>query len=188
VHSLKPITALAAAAAQTDHFEGLSIQERADCALASLAARQGQEAQCAEGAKALLGTDLPTPGKGVLGEPYSCFWMGADQWMVSADYAAHERLDREVKAAIGDAGSVTEQSDGWCRFDVTGERLQDVLERLCNVDLPAMQAGDVSRSRLEHMACFIWCLEPRQKVAIYAPRSAAGSLHHGLVEAARSVL
>lgn len=188
MHSLKSITALAASSAQVDSFDGLTIQERADCALASLAARQGEEAQCAAGAKTLLGTELPAPGKGVLGEPYSCFWMGADQWMITADYATHETLDREVKQAVGEAGSVTEQSDGWCRFNLEGARLGDVLERLCNVDLPAMQVGDVSRSRLEHMACFIWCLEPGQKVAIYAPRSSAGSLHHGLVEAAHSVL
>ncbi|MEP4036706.1 sarcosine oxidase, gamma subunit [Pseudophaeobacter sp.] len=188
MHKLKPITALGADKPQIDQFDGLEIAERPDFALASLAARQGAEAQCAELAKAHLGFDLPAAGQGHLADPHSGFWMGADQWMISAPQASHEDLAAALKTAVGDAGSVSEQTDGWCRFDLSGSGLKAVMERLCNADLASMALGDARRVRLEHLGCFIWCLNPGQAVAVLGPRSSAASLHHALVGAAKSAL
>ncbi len=188
MHKLKPISALGAAQPQIDQIAGLTIAERSDLALASIAARQGQGEACMAAAQSWMQADLPSPGQGHLGQTYSCFWMGPEQWMVSADQADHEDLASEIKQSFGATASVSEQSGGWCRFDLKGAQLGAVLERLCNVDFAAMETGDVSRSRLEHLGCFIWCLQPGSEVAILGPRSSAGSLHHALVAAARSAL
>lgn len=186
--NLKPITALGAEVPQVDSFDGLEIAERADFALASLAARQGEEVLCATKAQAYLGFDLPQPGQGSLAAPFSAFWMGPDQWMIAAPHDSHEDLASHLKQALGESASVSEQTDGWCRFDLSGAGLQAVLERLCNADLASMAAGEARRVRLEHLGCFIWCLEPSQSVAILGPRSSAASLHHALVGAAKSAL
>ena len=188
MHNLKPITALGADKPQIAQFDGLEIAERPDFALASLAARQGEEAQCAELAKAHLGFDLPQPGQGDLAAPFSAFWMGPDQWMISAPHARHEDLAASLKQALGDCASVSEQTDGWCRFDLSGSGLKPVLERLCNADLATMATAEARRVRLEHLGCFIWCLQPGQSVAILGPRSSAASLYHALVGAAKSAL
>jgi sarcosine oxidase subunit gamma len=185
---LKAITALGADRPQVDQFDGLTLAERPDFALASLAARQGAEAQCASLVKEKLGFDLPAPGKGILAEPFGVFWMGPEQWMISAPHDSHEDLAETLKQAVGNAGSVSEQTDGWCRFDLTGAGLLAVMERLCNADLTTMEAGDARRVRLEHLGCFIWCLEPGQTVAVIGPRSSAASLHHALIGAAKSAL
>lgn len=188
MHKLKAITALGADRPQVDQFDGLTIAERPDFALASLSARQGAEAQCATLVKDKLGFDLPAPGKGLLSEPFGVFWMGPEQWMVSASHDSHEDLARTLKQVFGDAVSVSEQTDGWCRFDLSGAGLQPVLERLCNVDLSQMNQGDVQRTRLEHLGCFVWCLNPGSEIAVLGPRSSAASLHHALVAAAKSAL
>lgn len=188
MHKLTAITALGADRPQVDQFDGLTISERPDFALASLAARQGAEAQCATLVKDKLGLDLPAPGKGLLSEPFGVFWMGPEQWMVSASHNSHEDLAAQIKAMFGTVASVSEQTDGWCRFDLEGEGLAGVLERLCNVDFPWMTQGDVVRTRLEHLGCFVWCLSPGRKIAVLGPRSSAQSLHHALVSAAHSVL
>lgn len=188
MHKLKATTALGADRPQVDQFDGLTIAERPDFALASLAARQGEEGDCAARASAYLGFELPPVGQGALAAPFSAFWMGPEQWMIAAPHDSHEDLAETLKQAIGDAGSVSEQTDGWCRFDLTGDGLSAVMERLCNVDLTAMAAGDARRVRLEHLGCFIWCLEPGQAVAVLGPRSSAASLHHALVAAAKSAL
>lgn len=188
MHKLKPMTALGASAAQRLQFAGLTITEREDQALASLSARLGQVEACNQAARAVFGADLPAPGQGVPGTSFGIFWMGPDQWMVTAPLERHEDLAAEVKRAVGTAGSVTEQTGGWCRFDLKGNRLGAVLERLCNVDFENMAQGAVTRSRLEHLGCFVWCLTPGNEVAILGPRSSAGSLHHALVTAAKSAL
>lgn len=188
MHNLKPMTALGADTPQIDQFDGLEISERPDFALASLSIRLGHDVQCAEQAKAYLGFDLPEPGQGHLSDPFSCFWTGPVQWMISAPHDSHEDLAVALKQAVGDAGSISEQTDGWCRFDLSGPGLTAVLERLCNVDLASLASGDARRVRLEHLGCFVWCLKPAEAVAVLGPRSSAASLHHALVGAAKSAL
>ena len=171
-----------------DRLDGLTIRDVPDRALASLAARMGREADCAAAARAFLGTDLPAPARWTAAGDFTAWWMAPDQWMVDADCAGHTLLTAEVKTAVGEAGSVTEQTDGWCRFDLEGPRCFDVLERLCQLDLRAGSAGDAQRCALEHVGVFLLCREPGQSYAVLGPRSSAGSLHHALVTAAASVL
>ncbi len=185
---LKALTPLGAYEPLVDEFSGLSIREVTDRALASLAARIGQEQACAVAAKALLGADLPEPQTWAAAGDFTAWWMGPDQWMLDAEYAKHTLLAAEVKTAVGDAASVTEQTDGWCRFDLEGPCCFDVLERLCQLDLRSGAAGDAQRCSLEHVGVFLLCRAPGQSYSVLGPRSSAASLHHALVTAAGSVL
>lgn len=185
---LKALTPLGGYEPRVDEFAGLIIREVTDRALASLAARLGSEADCAAATKGLLGADLPEPATWVAGGDFTAWWMGPDQWMIDADYAAHTLLAAELKSVVGGAGSVTEQTDGWCRFDLEGGACFDVLERLCQLDLRSGTAGDAQRTALEHVGCFLLCREPGLHYSLLGPRSSAGSLHHALITAAGSVL
>jgi sarcosine oxidase subunit gamma len=179
---------LGAYEAQVDTFDGLTIREVTDRALASLAARIGQEGPCAKAAESLLAAELPGPQAWAAAGEFTAWWMGPDQWMVDASYADHTLLAAEVKTAVGDTASVTEQTDGWCRFDLNGPRCFDVLERLCQLDLRSGSAGDAQRCALEHVGVFLLCRDPGQSYSVLGPRSSAASLHHALTAAAESVL
>lgn len=185
---LKAITPLGAYEPQVDTFDGLTIREVTDRALASLAARIGQETACAKAAGTLLGAELPGPQTWAGGGEFTAWWTGPDQWMVDAAYAGHTLLAAEVKTAVGDTASVTEQTDGWCRFDLEGPACFDVLERLCQLDLRSGSAGGAQRCALEHVGIFLLCREPGQSYSVLGPRSSAASLHHALMTAAGSVL
>ncbi|WP_417523246.1 sarcosine oxidase subunit gamma [Marinovum sp.] len=181
------LTALGATKPQVDDFDGLRISERPDWALASLAARLGREGDLAAAARGFLGSDLPGVGRCVETPPFHVFWTGPEQWMIEAPHDSHEDLAAQLKAAVGDAGSVTEQTDGWVRFDLEGAACHDVLERLCNADTREMAAGSATRSRIEHLGCFL-VHRGTGHFSILGPRSSARSLHHALVMAARSVI
>jgi sarcosine oxidase subunit gamma len=186
MHKLKPITPLGNDTAQVDRIGGLTITENPDRALASLSARLGREGETADKAQAMLGFALPGPGAWAASAGFMAWWMGPDSWMVDADHGSHELLASEIKATVGDAASVVEQTDGWCRFDVEGADCAAMFERLCNVDIRAMAAGAATRTSIEHLGCFLICLEAGAKFAVIGPRSSAGSLHHALVTAAKS--
>lgn len=188
VHDLEPITALGASAPQVDTVAGLTCTEVTDVALASVAARLGQEATCGKKLKALLGAAAPGPGKAVLSAPFSAVWMGPDQWMIGASTTTDEDVAVKVKAALGSTASVTEQTDGWCCFDLAGEGVGAVMELLCPVNLRAMQSGDAQRTSIHHLGCFVVCGDPTAFVRILGPRASAGSLHHALVTAMKSAL
>ncbi|AXI47136.1 sarcosine oxidase subunit gamma [Sulfitobacter sp. SK012] len=188
MHDLQPITALGAAEPRVDTVGTLSCHEVTTLALASVAARLGQEAACGKKLRAFLGTDAPGPAKAVLSQLYSAVWMGPEQWMIGGDDAAGELLADIVKSKLGTTASVTEQSDAWCCFDLSGQGIVPVMELLCNINIRAMQSGDAQRTSIHHLGCFVVCGDPGGFVRILGPRASAGSLHHAIVTAMKSAL
>nr|WP_203564990.1 sarcosine oxidase subunit gamma [Aliiroseovarius sp. PrR006] len=179
---MKPITPLGADTARVDQIGTLTITEVVDQALASVSAREGQ----LDAVQKALPLALPGIGKTATQGDFTAFWTGPDQWMFSADHNQHELLAAELKQMLGDTASVVEQTDGWCRFDVSGTALCDQFERLSNVPVRTMSSGDVIRGTVEHLGAFLWRLGD-DRMAVVGPRSSAASLHHALVAAARSV-
>ena len=186
MHKLKATTPLGGDAPRVDTIGTVTIAENPNMALASLAARRGQADALLAAMKAAMGLDLPAPGRASRAVEHAAFWMGPEQWMVTAPHGTHELLAAELKAVVGGAGSVTEQTDGWCCFDVTGPALADLFERLSPAPLRQMEPGDATRTTIEHLGVFLW-LQADDKLAVLAPRSSAGSLHHALIAAARSI-
>jgi sarcosine oxidase subunit gamma len=187
VHDLAAITPLGGATPVAETIGDLLIAEITDCALASVSCRAGQTKAFAAAAKKLFGSPLPGPGTSTPGDPYGLIWTGPDQWFAEAPFATHEDIARLIKTGLGDTASVTEQTDGWVRFDLTGAMVVDVLERLCPVPVRRMDTGAATRTLVEHMGCFVVCRDKGQRFSMIAPRSFAGSLFHALSAAARSI-
>jgi len=156
-------------------IQGLGISENPSVALASVAARLGQEKAFALAAEKLFGTALPGPEEVGPGSDYTVFWTGPDQYFVEAPIETHEDIEVRLKLALKESASVTDQSGGWVRFDVTGEKALATFERL---SMP-------ERTVIEHIGCFIITRE--DSLSVWAPRSYAGSLSHALQVAAKSV-
>ncbi|WP_170548527.1 sarcosine oxidase subunit gamma [Ruegeria atlantica] len=186
MHDLVAITALGGTDPHVDTVGGVACTEVPGVALASVAARMGQEAKAATSLAKLI--DAPTPDIGRwAGTTISAFWAGPDQWMIEAPFDTHEALAEQVKTATGDAASVTEQTDGWTRFDLNGDHIPAVLELLCQLDLRKLDPGSAARCSIHHIGCFVLCRTP-ESFSFYGPRSSAGSLHHALLTAMRSAL
>ncbi|WP_432448340.1 sarcosine oxidase subunit gamma [Aliiroseovarius marinus] len=182
MHKLKPITPLGTETPRVDQIGTLTISEVVDQALASVAAREGQ----LDALTKAFPLTLPDVGTSATQGDLTAFWTGPDQWMISANHDQHELLAAEVKHLVGTTASVVEQTDGWCRFDISGAALCDLIERLSNVPVRSMATGDVIRGTIEHLGAFLWRLAG-DRMAVIAPRSSAASLHHALVAAARSI-
>jgi sarcosine oxidase, subunit gamma len=63
----------------------------------------------------------------------------------------------------------------------------DVLERLAPVDSREMETGAATRTVIEHIGCHLICREAGAAFTVMGARSFAGSLHHALLAAAKSV-
>lgn len=185
MHNLKPVTALGGTAPQIDRFDHATIAENDGLALASVTARRDNEARCHAALEKLLGA-VPEPGRAQLHDPEAGFWIGPEQWMIGAPRATHELLADQLAALLGDAASVTEQSGAWVTFDVTGQAMPDLCERLCNVPIRKMVAGDARRTVIHQLGCFVLRREADDHIRILGPRASAGTLHHALLTAARS--
>lgn len=186
MHNLKPITPLGGDTPRQDVIGTITITEVVDQALATVAARCGQASTFQLALAEKIGLTLPEVGKSAEAAPFAAFWTGPEQWMITAPHDSHELLAANLKQIAGDSASVVEQTDGWCRFDVAGAAMCDVFERLSNAPVRAMDVGEAIRSTAEHLGVFLWRLAD-DRMAVLGPRSSAGSLHHGLLAAAKSV-
>ena len=178
MHDLVPLTPLGGDSAKSEIIKGVTISEMPDFAYASMAMRLGI---------------LPPPpgesaaikaGRGLL----TVFWTGVDQWMVEAPHAGHADLAAQLSGTLKDNASVTEQNDGWARFDLQGENCVAVLERLSAADSASMQAGATTRTTIEHLGCFLLCRKAATHFSVICPRSGAASMYHALVTMAQSAL
>ena len=184
MHDLTPITALGGTTAKVDTIGTLTCTERPDVALASIAARMGRESQTRTAIKKLTKVAAPDVGR-FGGKDVSAFWAGPDQWMIEAAFDTHEDLAAKAKDACKANASVVEQTDAWTRFDLSGTGVLDAMELLCNLNTRAMDNGACGRSSIHHLGCFVLCRE--DGFSMYGPRASAGSLHHAIVTAMRSV-
>lgn len=183
--SLLPLTALGKREATTVTHGPLTISERSDVALASVAARKGRLAELTRAAQT-AGVPLPGPATHQQGAPYSAFWTAPEMWFVEAPFATHELIADLLKSALRDAASITEQTDAWVAFDFAAPDLTPLLERLCNVDYAAKPDGYATRTVIEHLGVYLIKHGPGA-ARLYGPRSSAESLLHALETAARSL-
>jgi sarcosine oxidase subunit gamma len=181
---LIPVTPLGDLHPETVTVGPWTIAERVDAALASLAFRLGREAEGAAAADA-AGVPLPPPARAQDGTPWGAFWLSPGQWMVEAPFASHEDIVVRLKPLFGPTASITEQTDAWVRFDVTGADLPHLFERLCNVDLADAPDGFATRTVIEHLGCYL-IRRSADRVVLLGPRSSAESLFHALKVAARA--
>ena len=182
----RPLTALGQPDAQTLTIGPVTITERFDVALASVALRRDRDKDLAKLAKA-VGLPLPDAANHAAGTPYSAFWMTPDMWMAEAPLASHDDIAATLKLALGDAASITEQSDAWVRFDLTAPDLTPLLERLTNLDLPTKSDGFAARTVIDHLGTYLIKHTPTE-VTLYAPRASAQSLLHALQITAQSLI
>jgi sarcosine oxidase, subunit gamma len=162
------------------------IAERFDVALASVATRRGRDADVAKAAKA-ANVPLPKPLSAIGGQPLSGFWLAPDMWMIEAPFDSHEDIAAHLKTAFAAAASITEQTDAWVRFDLSGGDLVVLFERLSNLDLSVLPDGHASRTVIEHLGCYL-IKQSADLIALYGPRSSAQSLLHALEVTAKSVI
>jgi sarcosine oxidase, subunit gamma len=183
-HRLKPITPLGHDTPHSVTIGPVTITEVTDTALASLATRHGEAKAVADIAET-AGIPLPPPGKAAQGATYAAFWLSPDMWMVEAPFATHEDIVAHLKPHFGETASLTEQTDAWARFDVTGDDLPAMFERLCAFDLRAHGPGSATRSVIEHLGCYV-VIRASGRLSVLGPRSSAASLFHALETAAQS--
>ena len=186
--SLTPTTALGGTIPFDETIGGNRIREVSDAAMASLAMLKGRGAAFKKAAASRL-SKLPAPGHAVVdaaghggsANHASTIWMGPDQYLVEGIDAA------TLAATFGASAAITDQSDAWVRFDVTGGDVVAMLERLSGADTRRMQAGSATRTAIHHMHCVIVCRAGGTDFTILGPRSSAASLLHALGTTAASL-
>ncbi len=135
----------------------------------------GQEKAVTGALKKTLDTSLEPHKAG------SALWMGQGIWfLVNVD-------TKRAARAIDQRAAITDQSDAWATFDLTGADAAAVMARLCPLDLDAeiFPPSATARSEFAHMMASITAIEGGFRVRVM--RSFAKTALHHTRDAIRSV-
>jgi sarcosine oxidase subunit gamma len=134
-------------------------------------------------AKALTvaGLCVPDTRQIALGAEGSTAWMGPDELLIMCDYAQAAALQGKLANALAaEHALVTNVSDARAVFRVSGEKADQVIQKLCPVDLAALKTGEIRRTRAAQVAVALW-RSSQDEITLISFRSVAGYVM-GLLE------
>lgn len=147
--------------------------------LTSVMPFKGQSAALAAAFEAAHGLAWPAPNAATSAGGARAIWFGVNQVLLTGVAA-----DISLAALAG----LTDQSDAWCAVTLDGPGAEDVLARLCPVDLRASAFGEgrTARTLVAHMNGSVTRIGA-QAFLILVFRSMAATLAHDLSEAMETV-
>lgn len=159
---------------------GVVLSEVDPGTMTSLMPFKGQEKAASEALKAAHGMAFPAPGRSTGKAGARAVWTGQGQCFL---------VGPAPDPKLGKSCAMTEQSDGWAVMRLEGIGAEDVLARLCPLDLrPAIfKRGHTARSLLGHMSASVTRVGANA-FEIMVFRSMGRTAVHELGEAMKSVM
>jgi len=118
---------------------------------------------------------------GILG-----FRIGIDSLLVCN--ASHSSLTRKIVPLLNQAFYTTDQTGGWCGIRVEGDKVIEMLERVCllNLSLKIFAIGDVKRTIMDHLNVIIF-RQTEKKFILFSPSSSSGSFVKSIETSSRNI-
>ena len=165
----------------------LTIEEYQFDNLISLAIPFNSERKCKLNFKKSLGESMPHIEKsvvnksGVLG-----FRIGLDLLLVCN--STNSSFSRRTVPLLKQVFYITDQTGGWCGIRVQGERVIEMLERICplNLSIKIFAIGDVKRTIMDHLNVIIF-REKENKFILFSPSSSTGSFIKSIETSSRNI-
>ncbi len=131
--------------------------------------------------KAATGTAVPAPRRIVIDGDKAAAWMSPDELLILVPYeAARETVAALETALQGEHRLVADVSDARAVFTIGGPKADQVLMKLCPVDMATLAEGEVRRTRAAQVAAAFWKSGP-EEYTLVSFRSVAGYVM-GLLE------
>jgi sarcosine oxidase, subunit gamma len=124
--------------------------------------------------QAAAGTAVPVPRRIVTKDDRSAAWMSPDELLILVPYADATATIATLEAALaGEHHLVADVSDARAVFTIRGAKADQVLMKLCPVDLAGLAEGEVRRTRAAQVAAAFWRSGP-EEFTLVSFRSVAG--------------
>ncbi|WP_420899261.1 sarcosine oxidase subunit gamma [Fertoeibacter niger] len=138
-------------------FDGFArVQEIGPLGMISLRCALDHPA-CPAAVQAAVGLGLPAQRRIIMDGQRAVGWMSPDELLLILPYAdAAAALQRIAAALDGVHHLAVDVSDARAVFRITGPRADQVLTKLCPVDLAALAPDELRRTRAAQVAAAFW--------------------------------
>lgn len=169
-----------------DGAPGVTLSERIDIGLATVAARKGKADALAAAIRSAYGAELPSDSRVAAGPGVAFIGTAPGQWMAVSQSLANGALTDDLARNLVGLASITDQSDGRAVIRVSGPRARDVLAKGVPVDLHqgAFRTGSAATTVISLIGAQIWQVDetPTYDIAVF--RGFAGSFWGWLTSSA----
>lgn len=183
------ITLTAAPILGTDkRMGGNQIRERNDLSLVSIAIPKGGDTALETGLQSAFGVSMPSPVVSSSSGDMRVIKTAPDQLMLLFTSDAAD-AEKEIHRKISGSGYVTNQTDGWIIFEITGPDTLAALERLCPLNLhhDRFAVGAFARTVMEHMGAMI-IRTGEAEFLLLSASSSAKSFYEAIVQSYDNVM
>lgn len=135
--------------------------------------------------KAVAGVDVPAQRRIAMSGAKGAGWMSPDELLILVPYSeARATVEALSQALDGEHHLVADVSDARAMFRVKGAKADQVLMKLCPVDLPTLAEGELRRTRAAQVAAALW-KSGDDEFTLVSFRSVAGYVFGALEVSAR---
>lgn len=147
----------------------LTLTESKPQTLTTLAPYQGEQQALDKALTKAHGVGFPGVNGSTSGKGARVLWFGRDLALL---------MGPQPDPSLARHAALTDQSAGWAVMELAGPEAEDVLARLCPVDL-RFAVGASVRTEAKHMMASL-CRLDKDRFQIMVFRSMAQTLHHDL--------
>lgn len=138
-----------------------------------------------------FGITLPNGPKAASRDGLTAIGIGPRRWLVFCAPATGDELAARLEGAVGGHAALTDQSDAYLVFELSGLHARDALAKMCTLDLDpvAFGPGDAATTSMAFVGVTLWQTDaaPTYRLAVgrsFAPSLlrafAAGAAQYGL--------
>jgi heterotetrameric sarcosine oxidase gamma subunit len=171
---------------KADGAPGVTVTERTDLGLATLAVHKGQSEALKLAVRVAYGVDLPDRSIVVPSPKVSFIGTGPGQWLAVSETLKHEALAHDLAKHVKGLASVSDQSGGRTVLRVSGPHARDVLAKGLPIDLDpsVFSPNGAVTSVISLMGVQLWQVDetPAYDIAVF--RSLSGSFWRWLTASA----
>lgn len=169
-----------------DGAPGVTLSERVDVGLATVAVRKGKAEAVAAAVRSAYGAELPKDSRLVAGPGVAFIGTAPGQWFAVSESLANGALADDLARQLAGLASITDQSDGRAVVRVSGPRARDALAKGVPIDLhpAAFRTGSAATTVISLVGAQIWQADeaPTYDIAVF--RGFAGSFWGWLTSSA----
>jgi methylglutamate dehydrogenase subunit D len=171
-----------------EHSAGVFAQVRQGLGIAKILARKNEATALAQHVQTHFNCALATSPRRTCGKDIAVLGIGPETWLAMSENGGNE-FASSLKPILGRFAAISDHSDAYGVFRLTGPNLRAALSKLVPIDIHdrAFEVGDVAETIAGHVGILFWRLDDIAGSPVFdmaVARSFSISLRHMLVQSA----
>jgi heterotetrameric sarcosine oxidase gamma subunit len=171
-----------------ENSAGVIAQVRQGLGLAKILVRKDAATTLARHLQAHFNCALPTSPRRTCGNDIAVMGIGPGSWLAMRENGGND-FASSLKPILGPFAAISDQSDAYGVFRLTGPNLRAALSKLVPIDIHdrAFKVGDVAETIAGHIGLLFWRLDDTAGSPVFdiaVARSFSVSLRHTLIQSA----